>query len=59
VTDQLQLQLPGYCWRCADRRVLVVVVRVLDRHGDRVPVEKLEACPDCSGSELGADGGWR
>jgi hypothetical protein len=43
-----QLQLPGYCWRCADRRVVVVVAaRVIDRHGDRVCVEQLRPCPDC------------
>jgi hypothetical protein len=55
-----QLQLPGYCWRCTDRRVLVVAATAIDRHGDRVCVEVLMPCPDCGGTEPGPgrERGW-
>jgi hypothetical protein len=49
--DVGQLTLPGYCWRCADRRVVTLAATAIDRHGDRVCVEELVPCPDCRGQD--------
>jgi hypothetical protein len=46
-----QLQLLGYCWRCGDRRLVVVAATAIDRHGDRYCVEELVPCPDCRPTE--------
>ena len=48
---QAVLPTDAYCWRCLNRRLLVVVATAIDRHGDRICVEELVACPDCSGPE--------
>ena len=39
-----QFQLPGYCWRCQNRRVLTVAAAAITPDGDRYCVEEVVPC---------------
>jgi hypothetical protein len=43
----------GYCWRCANRRVLAVAATAITPDGDRYCVKELVPCPDCRPPEPG------
>jgi hypothetical protein len=44
---QAVLPTDGYCWRCLNRRVLVVAATAITPDGDHYCIEELAPCPDC------------
>jgi hypothetical protein len=44
---QPPLPAEDYCWRCQNRRVLVVAATAVTVDGDRYCVQELVPCPAC------------